>query len=193
MALILSLAIKYRRHIDVVISVKCWKLDEMNARLITLKIRTVTLLTVYSMGRKKMKKSIWYAHAAYVILTSDVAAGVLSIIKSCAPVLPRNQWIRPGHLLLDWDKMPWSFPEGRRCCLWKLLSFVADSLILGIRWYISQIHSQVCVYKRGWGRSLCLHVVLFSIWKKRKDGWLLVVVWLSFFGSLWPFQYSPQW
>lgn len=131
---------------------------------------------------KKILKSIWYAHAAYVILTSDVAAGVLSIIKSCAPVLPRNQWIRPGHLLLHWDKMPWSYPEGRRCYLWELLSFAADSLILGIQWYISQVHqsaqphSWVSVYKRGWGRSLCLHVVLFSVWKKRKEGWLLMVL-----------------
>lgn len=60
----LPLTIKYRRHIDDAISVKCWKLDEINTRLITVKIRTVALLTVYSMGRQKMKNNKWYAHCS---------------------------------------------------------------------------------------------------------------------------------
>lgn len=110
--------------------------------------------------------------AAHMIFRIDVATGVLSRVKTCAPKLPSNQWMRPGRLMLDWDKMSWSCPEGKRCCLWILLSFVADFLGIEPLKCPAPLCS-MCVCMHGGGKNLCLHMVLFRVWKKRKE-WLVV-------------------
>lgn len=166
----LPLTIKYRRHINDAISVKCWKLDEINTRLITVKIRTVALLTVYSMWRKKMKNNKWYAHCSL-----------------CDPDEWCDGWSSLKNQELCSTTAKKSMNEAR------LSSTGPEPLVpsVGAPGGVGG-YGDVCVCCDG-RMSLCLHAVLFSIWKNRKDWWFLMVAWLSFFCSLCEFQYSLQW